>query len=186
MGTPKARPGPPMGHPIAPSCCMLALVGQLGPWGHWVVPPGAHISPLWIHATTQAGPIKGRPPCWATKARWQPAHGMLWPTVITGGNNMSWIRHSTSNVMTGATCKWFNNRRCWFPPCTAPCATRAAQNGNKIGLPVCKLCLYEPMMACYATRSALFVFYNGISAMAPVGAPTPLLGLLGRRARAGP
>ena len=57
LGTPKARPGPPMGHPIAPSCCMLALVGQLGPWGHWVVAPGAHTSPLWIHATTWPGPI---------------------------------------------------------------------------------------------------------------------------------
>ena len=56
LGTPKARPRPPMGHLIAPTCCMLALVGQLGPWGHWVVAPGAHTSPLWAHATTQLGP----------------------------------------------------------------------------------------------------------------------------------
>ena len=57
LGTPKARPRPPMGHLIAPTCCMLALVDQLGPWGHWVVAPGAHTSPLWIHATTQLSPI---------------------------------------------------------------------------------------------------------------------------------
>ena len=57
MGTPKARPRPPMGHLIAPTCCMLALVDQLGPCGHWVVAPGAHTSPLWAHATAQVGPI---------------------------------------------------------------------------------------------------------------------------------
>ena len=58
LGSPKARPRPPMGHLIAPTCCMLALVGQLGPWGHWVVAPGAHTSPLWAHATAQVDPIK--------------------------------------------------------------------------------------------------------------------------------
>ena len=52
-----------MGHLIAPTCCMLALVGQLGPWGHWVVAPGAHTSPLWIHATTQVGPMKNQHYC---------------------------------------------------------------------------------------------------------------------------
>ena len=57
LGTPKARPRPPMGHPIAATCCMPALVGQLGPWGHWVVAPSAHTSPLWAHATTQGGTI---------------------------------------------------------------------------------------------------------------------------------
>ena len=57
LGSPKARPRPPMGHPIAPTCCMPALVGQLGPWGHWVVAPSAHTSPLWAHATTQGGTI---------------------------------------------------------------------------------------------------------------------------------
>ena len=62
LGTPKARPRPPMGHLIAPTCCMLALVGQLGPWGHWVVAPGAHTSPLWAHATAQVDPI---PEWWA-------------------------------------------------------------------------------------------------------------------------
>ena len=57
LGSPKAKPRPPMGHLIAPTCCMLALVDQLGPWEHWVVAPGAHTSPLWIHATTQVDPI---------------------------------------------------------------------------------------------------------------------------------
>ena len=36
---------------------MLALVGQLGPWGHWVVASGAHTTPLWAHATTQVDAI---------------------------------------------------------------------------------------------------------------------------------
>ena len=57
LGSPKARPGPPMGHLIAPTCCMPALVGQLGPWGHWVVAPGAHTTPPWVQWGAQAGPI---------------------------------------------------------------------------------------------------------------------------------
>ena len=56
LGTPKTRPGPPVGHPTTPSHYMPALMGQLGPWAHWVGAPGAHTSPLWAHATTQVDP----------------------------------------------------------------------------------------------------------------------------------
>ena len=46
-----------MGHLIAPTCCMPALVDQLGPWGHWVVAPGAHTTPPWVQWGAQGGPI---------------------------------------------------------------------------------------------------------------------------------
>ena len=48
LGTPKARPGPPVGHPTTPSHCMPALVGPLGLGVHWVWPPGAHTTPPWV------------------------------------------------------------------------------------------------------------------------------------------
>ena len=57
LGSPKARPRPPMGHLTAPTCCMPALVGQLGPWGHWVVAPGAHTTPPWVQWGAQVDAI---------------------------------------------------------------------------------------------------------------------------------
>ena len=51
------RPGPLVVGPIAPKGCMLALIGQLGLWVHWVWALEAHGCPSRVQWAAQGGPI---------------------------------------------------------------------------------------------------------------------------------